>query len=56
MRDCVRCGAPCRFLLCDLCYEKAQLEPMPEPEQTIRELQADIEAGMPVTVEGISRF
>jgi len=55
-RPCVRCGAPCRFLLCEPCYELAQLEPLPEPEQTIHELQADIEAGMPVVVEGIHRF
>lgn len=60
VRSCVRCGAPCRFLLCDTCYAK-----VPPVEESLFELgvfsqerPASFESsvGLPVSVDGVWRY
>jgi hypothetical protein len=59
MRACVRCGAPCRFLLCDLCYalsvdgDYADVEPYRISDTAI---EVSMGVGLPVTVDGLHRF
>ncbi len=54
-RSCVKCGGPCRHVLCDRCYEAT-----PHSREPIaisrRRIYADAGVGLPVTVEGVRRF
>lgn len=54
MEKCIKCGKPCRFILCDPCYESL---PPAEPEQSVsRPPEPSFGIGLPVSVGGVHRF
>jgi hypothetical protein len=50
-RTCIKCGAPCRFLLCDDDYAKTPH--CDEPIAVTRHESSSFSAGLPVRVDGV---
>lgn len=51
--ECMQCGEPCRWVLCEDCYQSA---PMPAPEQSQpREVYVPA-VGLPVVADGKRRM